>query len=265
MKLASSTNILLIVLIVAVIGVGIVIPKYGNVAQGNYPGYGDLKISSGLASNGEELKNLLDVNGDATVSADPDKVEIYLGTETTAVNAKDSQQENADIMQAIRSSLQSIGITTRDIKTTEYSLTAITHYDEKTEKYVITGYKTTHIIKIQSTDINKAGDIIDKSVQSGANRVNNVVFSLTDAKIKEMRLDTLKKAGTNAREKADAMADSLGVTIKRVYRASEGYVYYQPYYAAEKSYVNAGVSAPTEITPGQIEIRASVSVSYELV
>jgi (2Fe-2S) ferredoxin len=47
--------------------------------------------------------------------------------------------------------------------------------------------------------------------------------------------------------------------------ASEGYVYYQPY-NVQKSYemVAGAASAPTEISPGQIEISASISVSYEL-
>lgn len=262
------TKILLIaILIVAVVGLGVLIvrPEVKTVQQPNTE-YGDFKISS-LATDTGETKYLLNVNGDAKLNADPDKVEVYLGAETDALTAKESQQDNANIMQAVRDSLKSIGIASKDIETTQYTLSINQHWDEKTNKYVIDGYKTTQIIKIQSTDINKAGDIIDKSVQSGANRVTDVAFSLTDAKIKQMKLDALKDAGTNAKEKADVIANSLGVTIKRVYSANEGYVYYQPYYAQKGYYENAvagAAAAPTEISPGQIEVSASLSVSYEL-
>lgn len=261
------TKILLIaILIVAVIGLGVLIlrPEVKTVEQPNTE-YGDFKISS-LATDNGETKYLLYVNGEAKLSADPEKIEVYLGAGTDASTAKESQQDNANIMQAIRDSLKSIGISSKDIETTQYSLDIIQHWDQNNEKYVIDGYRTTQIIKIKSSDINKAGDIIDKSVQSGANKVNSVVFGLTDEKVQQLRLEALKEAGLNAKEKADAIAGSVGVTIKRVYSASEGYVYYQPY-NTQKTYEMAtgGAAAPTEISPGQIEISASLSVTYELV
>jgi uncharacterized protein YggE len=258
------TKILLVgILIVAVLSLGVLITKPETKLTTIPPEYGDFKILS--AGDSTESKYLLNVNGDAKLSADPEKVKVSLGAETIASTAKESQQNNADVMQEVRNSLKSIGIASKDIKTTQYSLDVVQHWDEKTGKYVIDGYRTTQIIQIESTDINKAGDIIDKAVQSGANKVNGVVFSLTDEKIKELRLEALKEAGINAKEKADAIASSLGITIKRVYQASEGYVYYQPY-NVQKSYemVAGATAAPTEISPGQIEISASVSVSYEL-
>lgn len=253
--------LLVFVLIVAVLSLGILITKSMVETEKTSNEYGDFRVLS--SSGNEEPKYLIDVNGVSELSADPEKIEVYLGAETTTPTAKQSQQDNANTMKTIRDSLQAIGISSKDIETTQYTLTPVTHYDEKTEKYVITGYTTTHIIKIESTDINKAGDIIDKSVQNGANKVNDVVFSLTDEKIKEMRLDALKKAGINAKEKADAIANSLGLTIKGVYHASEGYVYFTPYVQKTYEMNVAGAAAPTEISPGQIHISASISVSYE--
>jgi hypothetical protein len=264
----ETTKILLVaILIVAVFSLAFLITyKNENLPDKIFPQYSnnDFKILSATGDS-EQAKNLINVNGDAKLSADPEKVEVSLGAETTASTAKESQTDNANIMNAIRNSLKSIGIASKDIKTTQYSLDVVQHWDEKNEKYVIDGYRTTHIIKIESTDINKAGDIIDKAVQSGANKVNGVVFSLTDDTIKELRLSALKQAGINAKEKADAMASSLGVTITRVNQASEGYVYYQPY-NVPKTYeaVSSATAAPTEISPGQIEITASISVSYEI-
>jgi len=259
----ETTKILLvIILIVAVLSLWALITK-PEIEIKRYPEYGDFRILS--AGEDEESKYLIDVNGEAKIGADPEKVEVYLGAETRASTAKKSQQDNADIMQEIRNSLQWIGISSDDIETTQYTLIVEKHWDEDTEKYVITGYRTTHVIKIESTDIDKAGDIIDKAVQSGANVVNNVVFSLTDEKIEEMRLEALRKAGLNAKEKAEAIADSLGVSIKGLYRASESYVTYRPYVERGFEAVAAGAPTPTEISPGQIEISASLSVSYEFV
>jgi len=261
----ETTKILLVaILIVAVVSLGFLVTyKTENLPDTIFPKYNDFRILSATGES-EQAKNLINVNGDAKLSADPEKVEVSLGAETTALTAKESQTDNANIMNDIRNSLKSIGIASKDIKTTQYSLDVVQHWDDKNEKYVIDGYRTTHILKIESTDINKAGDIIDKAVQSGANKVNGVVFSLTDGKIKELRLSALKQAGTNAKEKADAIANSLGVTITRVNQASEGYVYYQPYNVQKEYAMAASAPAPTEISPGQIEITASISVSYEI-
>jgi len=257
------SKILLVgILIVALLSLGVLVTKpETETIERRYPEYGDFRILS--AGEDEEPKYLIDVNGNARISADPEKVEVYLGAETTASTAKRSQQDNANIMEAVRNSLRLIGISSDDIETTQYTLTVVKHWDKDTEKYVITGYRTTHVIKIESTDINKAGDIIDKAVQSGANKVDNVVFSLTDEKINEMRLEALGKAGLNGKEKAEAIADSLGVNIKGVYRATESYVTYRPYVQRGFEAVAAVAEAPTEISPGQIEVSASLSVSYE--
>ena len=261
----KATKVLLVaVLLIAVAALFVSIStfKTETVYKKTLPEYGDFRVLSAQTSN--EVKNTIDVTGTYTSYADPDKVEIYLGAQTDSTDASDSQQQNAVILQKIRSGLTSKGITSSSIQTTQYSLEKITEWDETRRVYVNKGYRTTHILKIKLTDINNAGEIVDVAVENGANRVDNIVFGLSDSKAKAMRTQALTEAAKNAREKADAITAGLGVSITKVNHASEGYVGVTPYYATKEMVAGATAApTPTEISAGQIEISASVSVSYE--
>jgi hypothetical protein len=236
--------------------------KTETVYKKTLPEYGDFRVLS--AEGTEEQKNTIDVTGTYTTYADPDKVDIYLGIQTDSFDASESQQQNAVIMKKIRDGLSSKGVTSSSIQTTQYNLEQIKEWDDIKRIYVNKGYRTTQIIKIKLTDINKAGEIVDVAVENGANRVDNIVFGLSDSKAKSMRTQALTEAAKNAREKADAIANGLGVSIKGVVHASEGFVGVTPYYASKNLVAGAAEAAvPTEISAGQIEISASVTVSYE--
>lgn len=261
----KTINVLLVVvLLIAVAGLFVTFKtfKTETVYEKTLPEYGDFRVLS--AAGTEEQKNTIDVTGTYTTYADPDKVDVYLGVQTDSLDASESQQQNAVIMKKIRDGLSSKGVTSSSIQTTQYSLEKITEWDELKRINVNKGYRTTQIIKIKLTDISKAGEIVDVAVENGANRVDSIVFGLSDSKANTMRIQVLTEAAKNAKEKADAIASGLGVNIKGVLHASEGYVGVTPYYST-KNYAGGTMEAavPTEISAGQIEVSASVSVSYE--
>jgi hypothetical protein len=262
MKTIKPILVVTIVLLVAVLLFTINTFKTETVYKKDINEYGDFKVLS--AAGTEEQKNTIDVTGTYTAYADPDKVDIYLGVQTDSLDASESQQQNAVIMKKIRDGLLSKGVTSSSIQTTQYSLEKITEWDDIKRINVDKGYRTTQIIKIKLTDISKAGEIVDVAVDNGANRVDSIVFGLSDSKAKTMRTQVLTEAAKNAREKVDAIASGLGVSVKGVLHASEGYVGVTSY--STKNYAGGTMEAaavPTEISAGQIEVSASVSVSYE--
>jgi hypothetical protein len=261
----KTINILLIiVLLIAVAGLLITINtfKTETIYKKTLNEYGDFKVLS--AASTDEQKTTIDVTGTYTAYADPDKVDIYLGVQTDSLDASDSQQQNAVIMKKIRDGLSSKGVASSSIQTTQYSLEKITEWDDIKRINVDKGFRTTQIIDIKLTDISKAGEILDVAVQNGANRVDSIVFGLSDIKAKTMRTQVLTEAAKNAKEKADAIANGLSVSIKGVLHASEGYVGVTPYYSTKNSAGGTMEAAvPTEISAGQIQVSASVTVSYE--
>ena len=211
----------------------------------------------------QQAKDTLTVTGIATISTEPNKVDVYLGAETERVTALQSQQDNAVTMQNIRNAITALGIPSDSIETTSFRISVI--WDYTSRPYRITGYKTTHLLKITSSDINQAGSIIDAAASAGANVVNNVVFGITKDIRDDLKKQALEMAGQNAREKADSMASGLGVTIVKVVQASEGGVGVVSYYPQFAGGLAAQAEAvPTEISAGDVDVSATISVVYEI-
>jgi len=219
-----------------------------------------------IYNNNQEVANRLDVSGSATVRADPDKIEIVVGADTKDLDAAVSQQANARIMNAVRNALYAKGLAASDLETTQYYVTPITEYNKTTGQYDQAGYETIQMIRIKSTNIDKAGEYIDVAVSAGANRVDSISFTLTDEKQVQLKNDALKKAGTNAHDKAASIASGLGLSVGKVVRSSESSLYYYPNIRSAQESISSGTAPiPTQISPGQIEITATISVTYETI
>jgi hypothetical protein len=229
-------------------------------------------MAQGTSNASNETKTL-SVTGNYKLSMDPDKAEIYLGAETQATTALQSQQDNANIIAAVKNALYALGLTKTDIETTSYSLSPVYEYPKPCyESYCplqlpkVVAYKTSHQLKIKTKNIDKVGQYIDAAAKAGANDINYISFGLSDDKQKTLYNQALTEAAKNAKEKANAIASGLNVHIVGVMSANEGYVSITPYYRT----LAAGASTPdstqaeTDISAGMIQVSASVSVVYQI-
>jgi len=245
-----SVMIISFVILAAGVGIGTAIaaPETGP-EDGDYSGQNNI-ATAGMVSAG----------------IDPNELEVYLGVESHAETARESQQEAAETINDIRAALISGGIAADDISTSSYNIYPVRDYTDwqRTEK--ITGYRTIHILKIESGNVNIAGNIIDTAVDNGANKVNSVLFTIDDETLNQIKTGLLADAASNAKQKAESIAGALGVQITGVLKATEGYNY-MPYryttdYAMLAKAEAGGIENPTQITPGDIQVSASVTVEF---
>ena len=199
----------------------------------------------------------IDTSGTAETSVMPDKGYIYLGAETQADTAASSQSENAGIIEAINESLSSLNA---KIETSSYYVTPVYSYQYDTPEVI--GYQTTHILKITTTDVNNAGKIIDAASAAGANSVQNIQFTLSDERDKEIRQSLLSFAVADAKEKASIIAKAAGVSVNKPMHISESWNIPYPPYASGISMESA--PAKTQISPQELQLSVSVSVSWKI-
>jgi len=223
--------------------------------------------SAGIAQTDSTDKKTVTVNGQYTMSLSPSKAEIYLGVDTQAVTAKESQQDNADIVDAVRKALYAKGLSSVDIETTSYSIYPVYDYPKSCDTcpYTaprISGYKTNHLLKIKTTTIDKVGQYLDAAVGAGANDVSSIVFTITDEEKNSIYKQALTEAAKDAKSKADSIAAGLGAHITGIVSAAEGSTYIVPYYRTLAAGAESGAS--TQVSPGAIEVSASLSVVYEI-
>ncbi len=201
-------------------------------------------------------QKLLYVSGSASTFVVPDTASISLGVLTQAPSARETSDKNAALMNAVISALKNQGLTDREIQTSVFSIQPVYSYPKDGGAPTITGYSASNNVVVTTRMVGNVSDILDKSVAAGANQVNGISFMVSEDKQKQIHDDLLAEAVKDAREKADRLAESLGVKITGVSSTSisEGGIP-QP--------VALGIAEKAApIQPGESQVSLSVQVTY---
>ncbi len=233
--------------------------------------YSSFALAHNTGSNSHQNTNdkrLLPINADAQITTSPDQATIRAGVLTDGKNAADTAEQNARKMTAIFKALNQIGISSTDIRTTQLSLTPQYSYESK-HKPRITGYSVRNTVAVNITDLSKLSAVIDALVEAGSNNIQNVRFSLVDPDA--LKAKALQQAIKKARDKAELVAQSAGVKLGQIQTIdvndSSNIAYNRNYdqiivTGAKQSRASEPVSTP--VSQGEIAIRASVKIIYEM-
>jgi len=207
--------------------------------------------------------NTINVQGDAELTFDPDEAEVWAGVSIVKDTAEEAQTEANKVINDIADGLRYKGIGEDDIETTRLSLYEEREWDEG--KSTIIGWRATQTLKVKTTDMNKVGTIVDIAVDNGANQINNINFGLTKEKEQEYKKEALTVAARNAKEKAETIADSLGVTLGSIKTVSESSYHYRPYaYAMEKTVGAPAIEEATAVMPSDVTVTANIAIVYNV-
>ena len=156
--------------------------------------------------------------GSATTSVSPDLVTVQFGVDTEAKTAQDAISSNSQMMNTVVSAVENMGISKDEISTAGFSIYPV--YEDSIpdpksgiHKSILTGYRASNTLYVKTTKLSMAGNIIDSAVGAGANRVDNISFSLSPEKEQSIQDDLLSKAVLNAKSRAEKAIDPLGQKI----------------------------------------------------
>ena len=165
-------------------------------------------------------EKIISVTGTATTSVEPDLLAITFGVETQEVTAKQALDVNSQTMTGIIDAIKLTGITEDEINTSRFNIYPVYEgYEDpitKRWKQDLTGYQVTNTITVETANLTLAADIIDGAVTAGANRVDNVSFTLSPEKHTQLKDDLIEKAIMNAQTKAENALAPLNYSITGV-------------------------------------------------
>ncbi len=199
---------------------------------------------------GEEGNSIV-VQGSASVSVVPDRLQLSFGVESQASTAKAALAANSAEMRKVIAAIKAAGAT--DVKTLSVSLSP--RYREGGD---IQSYAASNTVSATVATAAKAGTVIDEAVEAGANQVYGPSGSVTAQAA--LYRQALKGAVAEARASAQALAEAAGVTLGRVtnvVEASGG-----PVYALAERSKAAGDVTPIE--PGTQDVSATVTVTFAI-
>ncbi|MBW2997715.1 SIMPL domain-containing protein [Candidatus Woesearchaeota archaeon] len=213
-------------------------------------------------------KSTLSVRGEARFDVDPDEAEVFIRVRTDEPTANRAQEENARLMNTVKAALRKAGVDSDDMETTSYNLWPQQRWDRDREEYDITGYRVQHLLKVTTDEVTEVGDLLDVAVGAGANGLDRVNFKLSDKKKEDVNSEALAQASGNAKDKADAIAQGIGVRIKGIAAVSESNVGYdyiaRPMYGMAEADMAVGKAFETEISPEAVTVSAYISIVYEI-
>lgn len=204
------------------------------------------------------------VNAQASVRRAPDRAVVQLAVESLGETARAATTANAEAMERVLAALRRLDIPAERIQTLRIELQP--RYDRRRDvaQPEIVGYQALNQVVVRVHDLDRVGAVVDAAVSAGANRVTGISFELADAQAAYH--EALEMAVDRARQEAGVVAAALGETLGPPLQVSTG-GFHTPrpmMRAAPAMAMDMVESAAPPVEPGEMEIQASVSITYRL-
>lgn len=195
------------------------------------------------------------------------------GVQTTSESVETAQAEATRRINDAIGYLKSEGVKEEDIQTTAYNV--YPHYEWIQEpcvrgvcppgQSVPTGFDVSQTVTVKVRDIKKSGDLLTGIGKREVTNISGLSFTVDD--IEKVRDEARKMAIADAKERAEALADDLGVDLDRIqgmYEVQDGGPY--PMYEAYGGDMAMGAvkAAAPEVSPGSQEIEVTIEIAYSI-
>jgi len=201
------------------------------------------------------------VSGQGKIEVQPDEAIITIGVENMGDNPTEIKKKNDATVDAVIKYLKSIKLPESDYQTQRVNLHR--NYDYNKKKYYHVASQT---ITIHLKDLSKYDAVMGGLIDAGVNNIQGVEFKTS--KLAQYEQQARTEAALDAKKKAADYATALGQKTGKAIVISDSS---QPYYPvmrsmSMKAYDGAEAAAPPmeTLAIGKIEIKASVTISFEL-
>ncbi len=237
--------------------------------------------TQGHAQNEQSLNRTISVTGEGEVRVVPDQVLISMVAETRGPELLDTQKQNDGSVKAVVDyATKTLGVEEKHVQTDFVNVEPVyrncNYNDElagKCNPLDIIYYKVRKGIQVRLNDLTKYEELITKSLQVGVTHIDDVQFITTE--LRKHRDKARDMAAQAAKEKADAVAETLGVTVKKpVTINTENYSVFHSSVSARGGRnmmmqnaiqeSGAGASSGGGLAIGQINVSATVRVTFEI-
>jgi uncharacterized protein YggE len=201
-------------------------------------------------------------NGEGIANVVPDIAIVTIGVTTRGATAAEALAANSADIAKVISTIQGEGVADKDIGTSGFSVFPVYEPTDpnnppRSDLPKIVGYQVVNEVRVTVRDIATSGSILDKVVTAGANQVNGITFDIADRKTAADA--ALGDAIADARRQAEVMAKAAGVRLVRIVTVNASSGGMMPMSAR---FDMAESAVP--VMPGQQEVRANASVTWEI-
>lgn len=239
-----------------------IMPAVGAAAIAASLSAGAGAASAETAASERAPERTIVVNGLGESSAAPDMAIISIGVSAEGETAGAALREANARMKSTIDALKKDGIAPKDLQTSNLSLQARYDYEPRNSPPKLIGYTAENTLTVRLRNLDKAGAVLDRTVASGANRMNGFSFGFADQSA--LLAEARHAAVADARQKAELYAAAAGVKLGPVMRISEGGSYGPQPIAAERIVMSAAKADSVPIESGEQTLNATVTIVYAI-
>jgi uncharacterized protein YggE len=201
------------------------------------------------------------VSGSGKVYLTPDVAYVTIGVHSENYDAKKAVADNNASAQQVIAAIKGMGVEAKDIQTTNFSIYPQQEYDDQGKPTGKIKYVVDNSVYVTVRDLAKIGDVLNQSVQSGANSISGIQFDVADKTSAET--EARKAAVNDAAAKAKELADAAGVTLGPIQTINESVSGTPiPQYRLAAAPMAADSSVPVEA--GQMVLTIDVNIVYQI-
>jgi len=204
------------------------------------------------------------VTGYGTAYGAPDIVTVGLGVEASNADILTAMDDATQRMNQVIDALEGQGIASEDIRTEHFSI-----YQDYYGGPSASGerpepiYRVSMGVNITVRETSRVGVLLSTAVKAGANLVNYVNFDIDDRA--PLQSDARSSAVADARDRAQQLADILGLTVGEPLKVIEEAQTYFGLEARGMGGGGAGASALNDaIREGQLGVSIAVTITFAL-
>ena len=211
----------------------------------------------------------LTVVATGSVTAPPDTAFVTLGMDTTGKSLTEAQRQNSATIQKVMERLRELKIDKERIQTAAFTVSPQYKPPSKRPSDAppappeIVGYSISNTITIEVRDVEKVGTVIEEVLAAGANHFHGLRWALRNEQ--QARLNALKIAAGEAREKATALSQAVNVKLGRLMNVTEGSRVVAPMPRVGRAMAAMeGAGGEVPISSGEMKVEATVTLIYEI-
>lgn len=205
-------------------------------------------------------EHVITVSGMGEASGRPDVAYVELGIDVSNEDFSTALDEANSTMDDVRQAMMDQGVPEENLQTTQFNVWV--EEVRNPESGALQGGRIYHVVnmlRVKVSDIDSTGDVISAGLGAGANTVNGLSFSIDESD--QLKAEARVNAVADARDRAQQLADAMGVTLGDPVYVGEGVANNQPFVERMAMADGLGGGGPS-ISEGQLTMSVSVTVSF---
>ena len=222
-------------------------------------------LGTGAVAEEQRPQRSISVSGTVETQTAPDQIVWRIQLRDTDKDMLKAKRANDDKVKAVLALRDKLGIVAGDLETDHVSVSREYERDQHGYQGQFKHFLVSRNVTIRQRDLKRFDEFLDTLVATGEMEVN---FSFESSHVHQVRAETRLKAMKMAKDKATAMAESVGAKLGRVLTISER--------AKDGGWQNGASNsvfvdstppvdvASDKFVPGAIKVQVTVYATFEL-